>query len=123
MRPLWSCPAPPAALVIWPWIVLKPANRRASVTGRDPSIDRDLSDAERMARGGDTTSAIMVLEQVIDREPDLIEAREHLRQLYLAERLEERAAGQAAELARLYAQAGDFDKAHQMDAFAESLGR
>ncbi len=93
----------------------------AAAADEDPTIARDLSDAERMARGGDITSAIMILEQVVERAPDSVDAREHLRQLYTAERMEDRAAEQCVELARLYKARGDFSRAREMDDLAEAL--
>ncbi|MBK6428594.1 MAG: tetratricopeptide repeat protein [Blastocatellia bacterium] len=87
----------------------------------DPSIQRDISDAERMARGGDITSAIMILEQIVDRAPESIEAREHLRQLYTAQRMEDRAAVQCLELGQLYTRIGEYGKAREMEELAEVL--
>ena len=87
----------------------------------DPTIARDLSDAERMARGGDMTSAILILEQILDRAPDNIDAREHLRQLYTAERMEDRAADQCIELARIHSSRGDYKRAREMEDLAEAL--
>lgn len=99
------------------------AQRRAqSLTiDEDPSIQRDISDAERMARGGDMTSAIMILEQIIDRSPESIDAREHLRQLYTASRMEDRAAVQCLELGQLYTRMGEYGKAREMEELAEVL--
>lgn len=99
-------------------------SRRAAAGGDDdddPTIARDLSDAERMARGGDNTSAILILEQIVERAPDSVEARENLRQLYTAERMEDRAAEQCAELARVYKSRGDFSRAREMEDLAEAL--
>ncbi len=90
-------------------------------TEEDPSIARDLSDAERMARGGDMTSAILILEQVLDRAPNNVDARESLRQLYTAERMEDRAADQCIELARIHSERGDYKRAREMEDLAEAL--
>lgn len=99
------------------------AQRRppAVAVDEDPSIQRDISDAERMARGGDMTSAIMILEQIVDRAPESIEAREHLRQLYTAQRMEDRAAVQCLELGQLYTRIGEYGKAREMEELAEVL--
>jgi len=74
-----------------------------------------------MARGGDNTSAILILEQLVERVPDNTEARESLRQLYTAERMEDRAAEQCRELARLYKGAGDYSRAREMEDLADAL--
>jgi tetratricopeptide (TPR) repeat protein len=87
----------------------------------DPTIMRDISDAERMARAGDNTSAILILEQVLERAPETVEAREHLRQLYTAERMEDRAADECRELARLYKATGDLSRAREMEELADAL--
>jgi tetratricopeptide (TPR) repeat protein len=87
----------------------------------DPSVARDLSDAERMARGGDNTSAILILEELVERVPDSVEARENLRQLYTAERMEDRASEQCVELARLYKSKGDFSRAREMEELSDAL--
>ena len=99
------------------------AQRRptAGSVDEDPSIQRDISDAERMARGGDMTSAIMILEQIVDRAPESIDAREHLRQLYTAQRMEDRAAVQCLELGQLYTRMGEYGKAREMEELAEVL--
>ncbi len=99
------------------------AQRRSQAVAadEDPSIQRDISDAERMARGGDMTSAIMILEQIVDRAPESIEAREHLRQLYTAQRMEDRAAVQCLELGQLYTRIGEYGKAREMEELAEVL--
>lgn len=99
------------------------AQRRAAAVelDDDPSIQRDISDAERMARGGDMTSAIMILEQIIDRSPESIDAREHLRQLYTASRMEDRAAVQCQALGQLYTRIGEYGKAREMEELAEVL--
>lgn len=99
-----------------------PSRRRAAGGDEvDAAVARDLSDAERMARGGDNTSAIQILEQLVERIPDSVDARENLRQLYTAERMEGRAAEQCHELARLYKVKGDFSRAHEMEDLAEAL--
>ncbi len=100
-----------------------PSRRAAAAGGEqmDPTVARDLSDAERMARGGDSTSAILILEQLIERAPESIDARESLRQLYTAERMEDRAAEQCGELARLYKLRGDFSRSREMEELADAL--
>lgn len=98
-----------------------PSRRGAAQADTDPTVTRDISDAERMARAGDNTSAILILEQVLERAPDTIDAREHLRQLYTAERMEDRAAEQCRELARLYKTTGDFSRSREMEELAEAL--
>lgn len=99
------------------------AQRRPPSTSvdEDPSIQRDISDAERMARGGDMTSAIMILEQIVDRAPESVDAREHLRQLYTAQRMEDRAAVQCLALGQLYNRMGEYGKAREMEELAEVL--
>lgn len=86
--------------------------------GADPTIERDISDAARMARGGDTLSAMSILEQLVDRAPDSIEGREHLRQIYASQHMHDRASEQAAALARLFASHGDMARAREMEELA-----
>ena len=97
------------------------SSRRGAAGDVDPAVMRDISDAERMARAGDNTSAILILEQVLERAPDTVDAREHLRQLYTAERMEDRAAEQCRELARLYKANGDFSRSREMEELADAL--
>jgi tetratricopeptide (TPR) repeat protein len=89
--------------------------------GGDPSIERDIADAARLGRSGDIPAAIMILEQVIDRAPDTIEAREHLRELYASQHLNDRAAAQCRELARIYELRNDPAKVQEMFRMAEQL--
>lgn len=93
----------------------------AATAGGDPSIARDIADAARMGRMGDVASAIMILEQVADRAPDNAEAREHLRELYVSQRMNDRAAHQCMELARIYDREGRGDMAAEQRQLAETL--
>jgi tetratricopeptide (TPR) repeat protein len=89
--------------------------------GSDPTVERDIADAARLGRSGDIPAAIMILEQVLDRAPDTIEAREHLRELYTSQQMNDRAAAQCRELARIYEMRNDPAKVQEMFRLAEQL--
>jgi tetratricopeptide (TPR) repeat protein len=98
-----------------------PAAAARSRTGADGSIERDIADAARLGSMGDTDSATLILEGVVERAPDSVEAREHLRELYSAQRRNDRASAQCLELARIFNARGESERAQEMTRLAELM--
>lgn len=71
------------------------------------SAEKQLREAEMFASRGYADHAAELLEELTNQHPDYIEARLKLKQLYIDGGLEEKAAQQCMELARLYEAKGD----------------
>ncbi len=70
-------------------------------------IERQLREAEMFASRGYADSAAQILEDLINQYPNHIESRLKIKQLYIDGGLEEKAANQCLELAKLYEAKGD----------------
>lgn len=87
----------------------------------DPAVARRLAEAGRFARGGDTISAIRLLEALVSEMPDSVAGHERLRAYYLAERMPDRSAAHCLELARLHSERSDHRRAVESGLLALEL--
>src|SRR5262249_14656601 len=77
------------------------------IPASNQEAEKQLREAEMFASRGYADHAADLLEELITKHPGYVEARLKLKQLYIDGGLEDKAAAQCLELARLYEKQGD----------------